>query len=72
MAPNTAPRLFLPSSARKVAPTEEIQPRTPSPPPTNTQPVPLRYPESLGTLIEVRETEEKGLGVFALQDSMSF
>lgn len=43
-------------------------PPTPLPPPPSLQPAPLRYPETLGSLIGVRETEGKGLGVFALVD----
>jgi SET domain-containing protein len=30
--------------------------------------MPLRYPDTLGTLIEIRDSELKGLGVFALHD----
>ncbi len=43
-------------------------PPTPSPPPISLNPAPLRYPETLGSLIEIRDSESKGLGVFALQD----
>jgi len=46
-------------------------PRTPPPPPSDDQLLPLCYPETLGTLIEVRESEGKGLGVFALCDTPS-
>lgn len=43
-------------------------PPTPSPAPASLQPAPLRYPETLGTLIEIHKAEDKGLGVFALRD----
>jgi len=43
-------------------------PRTPSPPPAILHPPPLRYPETLQSLIEIRITEGKGLGIFALVD----
>lgn len=36
--------------------------------PASLSPVPLRYPDTLGTLVEIRDTEAKGLGVFALCD----
>ena len=43
-------------------------PATPEGYPTSLSPVPLRYPDTLGTVIEIRDTEAKGLGVFALRD----
>jgi hypothetical protein len=43
-------------------------PSTPKAPPASPCPVPLRYPDTLGTIIEIRNTEIKGLGVFALCD----
>jgi len=43
-------------------------PPTPEGHPAFLTPVPLRYPDTLGTLIEIRDTEAKGLGVFALRD----
>lgn len=43
-------------------------PPTPEPSPVGLAPIPLRYPDTLGTLIEVRESEGKGYGVFALHD----
>jgi len=43
-------------------------PATPEGHPTSLSPVPLRYPDTLGTVIEIRDTEAKGLGVFALRD----
>ncbi|KAG4422440.1 hypothetical protein IFR04_004464 [Cadophora malorum] len=43
-------------------------PPTPSPAPATLSPVPSRDPDTLGSLIEVRESENKGLGVFALCD----
>ena len=43
-------------------------PPTPSPAPATLSPVPTRDPDTLGSLIEVRESEDKGLGVFALCD----
>jgi len=43
-------------------------PRTPSPPPANLHPPPLRYPDTLGSVIEVLATEGKGLGIFATAD----
>jgi len=45
-----------------------IPPSTPEGHPASLSPVPLRYPDTLGTLIEIRDTEAKGLGVFALRD----
>ena len=43
-------------------------PATPETHPQSLSPIPLRYPDTLGTLIEIRDTEAKGLGVFALHD----
>ncbi|KAE9368391.1 SET domain-containing protein [Stipitochalara longipes BDJ] len=43
-------------------------PATPERHPESLSPIPLRYPDTLGTLIEIRDTEAKGLGVFALHD----
>ncbi|KAH7319108.1 hypothetical protein BKA65DRAFT_513818 [Rhexocercosporidium sp. MPI-PUGE-AT-0058] len=43
-------------------------PPTPSPSVSSTSSAPIRDPDTLGTLIEVRESEDKGLGVFALCD----
>jgi hypothetical protein len=43
-------------------------PPTPSPPPATLAPTPLRYPETLDTLVEIRDSESKGLGIFALRD----
>jgi hypothetical protein len=45
-------------------------PSTPSPPPASLSPIPLRYPDTLNTLIGIRSSESKGLGVFALRDIM--
>lgn len=44
------------------------RPETPEPAPAHLSPTPVRYPETLGTLIEIRESEGKGLGMFALKD----
>ncbi|KAK6582135.1 hypothetical protein PZA11_005832 [Diplocarpon coronariae] len=51
-------------------PIEHNFPAPPTPPavPSSLSPRPLRYPETLGTLIEIRDSERKGLGVFALRD----
>jgi SET domain len=43
-------------------------PATPKGHPESISPVPLRYPDTLGTVIEIRDTGAKGLGVFALRD----
>ncbi|KAG9249339.1 hypothetical protein BJ878DRAFT_579594 [Calycina marina] len=43
-------------------------PRTPSPPPSTLLSQPRLYPDTVGTLIEIRAVEGKGLGVFALVD----
>ncbi|KAE8451346.1 hypothetical protein EG329_003975 [Mollisiaceae sp. DMI_Dod_QoI] len=43
-------------------------PETPEPAPAHLSPTPVRYPETLGTLIEIRESEGRGLGMFALKD----
>jgi hypothetical protein len=43
-------------------------PATPEGHLTSLCPVPLRYPDTLGTVIAIRDTEIKGLGVFALHD----
>ncbi len=43
-------------------------PPTPEGHPASLSPVPLRYPDTLGKLIEIRDAEAKGLGVFALSD----
>jgi len=43
-------------------------PATPPLPPADLLPPPLRYPETLHTLIEICEAEGKGKGVFALVD----
>ncbi|PSS08528.1 hypothetical protein M430DRAFT_31252 [Amorphotheca resinae ATCC 22711] len=58
-------------SPRQTPPPRDIgamAPAPPTPPPEDLKPVPLRYPETLGTLIEIRESEGKGKGVFALTD----
>ncbi|PBP25912.1 set domain containing protein [Diplocarpon rosae] len=43
-------------------------PPTPPGAPSSLLPKPLRYPETLGTLIEIHDSERKGLGVFAVRD----
>ena len=43
-------------------------PPTPSPTRSSLSPAPLRDPDTIGTLIEIRQSEDKGLGVFALCD----
>ncbi|PVH81557.1 SET domain-containing protein [Cadophora sp. DSE1049] len=43
-------------------------PPTPSPSPATLSPAPVRDPDTLGSLIEIRDSEDKGLGVFALCD----
>ncbi|KAG4443254.1 hypothetical protein IFR05_001297 [Cadophora sp. M221] len=43
-------------------------PPTPSPSHLSLCPAPLRDPDTIGSLIEIRESEDKGLGVFALCD----
>ncbi|PBP19348.1 set domain containing protein [Diplocarpon rosae] len=43
-------------------------PPTPPAAPSSLLPKPLRYPETLGTLIEIHESERKGIGVFAARD----
>ncbi|EKD18563.1 uncharacterized protein L3040_007417 [Drepanopeziza brunnea f. sp. 'multigermtubi'] len=45
-----------------------FRPTTPPRPLASLLPNALRYPDTLGTLIEVRDSEDKGLGVFALHD----
>jgi hypothetical protein len=77
MAPTSLKLSFLSSPSKLPIPTTNelyhtsiMPPRTPSPPPGDSQPMPLRYPETLGTVIEVRESEGKGLGVFAVHDGM--
>jgi hypothetical protein len=47
---------------------ETSPPGTPKLPPPVLTPIPLRYPDTLGTLIEIRASEGKGYGVFALSD----
>ena len=44
------------------------EPKSPKPAPAYLVPIPSRYPETLGTLVEVRESEGKGLGMFAMRD----
>jgi hypothetical protein len=48
----------------RLAPTKANLYEEMAPPPNP----PLRYPDTLGTLIEIRESNNKGLGVFALAD----
>lgn len=43
-------------------------PATPEGCPASLSPAPLRYPDTLGTIVEIRNTEAKGLGIFALRD----
>ncbi|KAI9047513.1 hypothetical protein LZ554_008229 [Drepanopeziza brunnea f. sp. 'monogermtubi'] len=45
-----------------------FHPTTPPPLPASLLPNALRDPDTLGTLIEIRDSEDKGLGVFALYD----
>lgn len=52
-----------PATRHKITP-----PATPEAHPHSLFPIPLRSPDTLGTLIEIRVTEAKGLGVFALHD----
>lgn len=65
-------RPLFSSSPTRISPIEEelscnttAPQRTPSPP---TSALPLRHPETLGTLISIQTSEGKGLGVFALCD----
>ncbi|KUJ08901.1 SET domain-containing protein [Mollisia scopiformis] len=44
------------------------RPVTPDPTPAHMTPAPIRYPETLGTLVKIGESEGKGLGVFAAKD----
>ncbi|KAH8597427.1 hypothetical protein B0O99DRAFT_739471 [Bisporella sp. PMI_857] len=43
------------------------KPHIPTPPPSS-EPPPARYPETLGTLLEMRASPGRGLGMFALVD----
>ncbi|KAN0094028.1 SET domain containing protein [Hyaloscypha variabilis] len=82
MAPSEPPRAANPPSTPTLRP-EKLDitislsppirhivtpPATPEPHPESLSPVPLQYPDTLGTLIEIRDTEAKGLGVFALHE----
>ena len=65
---NRRPIAITPIKARDLYEDLWACPATPPPAPSSIQPPPLRYPETLGTLIEVRESEGKGKGVFAVVD----
>jgi hypothetical protein len=45
-----------------------LEPKSPKPAPADLSHIPTRYPETLGTLVEIRESEGKGLGMFAMKD----
>jgi hypothetical protein len=71
MTPKSGPRSFPQGSFTSLTenfPTSVPSPRTPSPPPNDEESLPLRYPETLESVIVVREAEGKGLGVFAARD----
>lgn len=72
MSPNAWPsedlEITLPLSEMSILHNTPPRPKTPELPPASLSPLPLRYPDTLHTLVEIRDTELKGLGVFALRD----
>jgi len=65
---NKIPIAITPIKAKELYEDLSACPATPPPAPASIQPQPLRYPETLGIIIEVRESEGKGKGVFAIVD----
>jgi hypothetical protein len=69
MSPWLSPAAPNASKLESVSGRYTVEVPTPCKPPANLQPPPLRYPETLGTLIEIRDAPDgKGKGVFALKD----